>query len=56
MDPFTPQILRSDRFTDLGTFPVEFENADDALECYNEYGSWHRVQFKFISKTYRPDG
>ena len=49
-------VLRSDRFTDLVKFPCEFDNEVDALTAYNEFGSWHKVQFKITSKIFRPDG
>lgn len=51
-----PPILRPDRFTDLVKFPSEFDNEVDALTAYNEFGSWHKVQFKITSKSYRSDG
>jgi|LauGreDrversion4_2_1035121.scaffolds.fasta_scaffold152973_1 hypothetical protein len=45
-------VLRKDRFTDLVKFPTEFDNDIDALTTYNEFGSWHKVQFKITSKVY----
>jgi hypothetical protein len=46
-----PLLLRPDRFTDLVHFPSQFKTVDEALQAYNEYGAWQKVQFKVLSKT-----
>ena len=49
------KVFPEDQFVDLVPFPVEFENPDDALTEYNALGIWHKVQFKVLSISKRPD-
>jgi len=36
---------------DIVPWPVEFDDEDMALESYNGFGLWHKIQFKLMSLT-----
>ncbi|CDW84932.1 UNKNOWN [Stylonychia lemnae] len=38
--------MKKEGFVNLVAFPAEFANEDDALLSYNNYGQWHKIQFK----------
>lgn len=38
--------LRKDYYVNLSPFPIEFATEDDALLTYNDFGQWHKIQFK----------
>ncbi len=38
--------MRKEYYVNLAPFPNEFKSEDDALMCYNDYGQWHKIQFK----------
>ena len=35
--------IRKEYFVNLSSFPRDFNNEDDALTVYNEYGAWNKV-------------
>jgi hypothetical protein len=38
--------LRKENYVNISPFPTEFKTEDDALMSYNDYGQWHKIQFK----------
>ena len=44
-------MLNNERFVDIVPWPTEFKNEDEALESYNGFGMWHKVQWKLQSIT-----
>ena len=45
------KLFKEEHFVDLVPFPTEFRNEDEALLSYNDFGIWHKVQFKILSRT-----
>ena len=39
-------------YVNLAPFPSEFKTPEEALTAYNEYGLWHKVQFKIGFKKF----
>ena len=47
--------MRKEYYVNLAPFPKEFKTEDDAVLSYNDYGQWHKIQFK-VGHRKRNDG
>ena len=50
------KLFKEEHFVDLVPFPTEFKSEEEALMSYNDFGIWHKVQFKILSRTRTESG
>eukprot|EP00347_Sterkiella_histriomuscorum_P023960 403332789 len=48
--------MKKEGFVNLVSFPSEFTTEDNALLAYNNYGQWHKVQFKIGYRSRNLEG